>query len=158
LAVHTAEPGLVVGARRNSPLVVGRGDGESFLASDVAAFIAHTREAIELAQDQVVAISGDAIEITGFDGVPAPGKDYHIDWDATAAEKGGHDYFMLKEIAEQPRAIADTLRGRLTSAGEITLDEVRLTDQDLRDVDKVFIVACGTAYHSGLVAKYAIEH
>jgi glucosamine--fructose-6-phosphate aminotransferase (isomerizing) len=86
------------------------------------------------------------------------GKGYHIDWDASAAEKGGYDYFMLKEIAEQPQAVADTLRGRLTEAGEIMLDEVRLTDQDLRDVDKIFIVACGTAYHAGMVAKYAIEH
>ncbi|HEV7900041.1 MAG TPA: glutamine--fructose-6-phosphate transaminase (isomerizing), partial [Planosporangium sp.] len=85
-------------------------------------------------------------------------RDYHIDWDAAAAEKGGYDYFMLKEIAEQPQAIADTLRGRLAETGEITLDEVRLTDQDLRDADKIFIVACGTSYHAGMVAKYAIEH
>jgi glucosamine--fructose-6-phosphate aminotransferase (isomerizing) len=158
LAVDSAAPGAVVGARRNSPLVVGRGAGEYYLASDVSAFIEHTREAIELGQDQVVLIMADRVEITDFDGQPAAGKDFHIDWDASAAEKGGYDYFMLKEIAEQPKAVADTLRGRLTAAGEILLDEVRLTDQDLRDVDKVFIVACGTAYHSGLVAKYAIEH
>ncbi len=158
LAVHRDEPDLVVGARRNSPLVVGRGDGEHFLASDVAAFIAHTREAVELGQDQVVAITPKGIEITDFAGAPAPTREYHVDWDASAAEKGGYDYFMLKEIAEQPKAVADTLRGRLTEAGEITLDEVRLSDQDLRDVDKIFIVACGTAYHAGMVAKYAIEH
>src|SRR4051794_23012150 len=158
LAVDVHAPGAVVGARRNSPLVVGRGDGENYLASDVSAFIEHTREAVELGQDQVVLISGAGIEITDFDGCPAEGRDYHIDWDSRAAEKGGYDYFMLKEIAEQPQAIADTLRGRLAETGEITLDEVRLTDQDLRDVDKIFIVACGTAYHSGLVAKYAIEH
>jgi glucosamine--fructose-6-phosphate aminotransferase (isomerizing) len=158
LAVDSAAPGAVVGARRNSPLVVGRGAGENYLASDVSAFIEHTREAIELGQDQVVLIRADRVEITDFDGMPAAGKDFHVDWDASAAEKGGYDYFMLKEIAEQPKAVADTLRGRLTEAGDIVLDEVRLTDQDLRDVDKVFIVACGTAYHSGLVAKYAIEH
>ncbi len=158
LAVHRDEPDLVVGARRNSPLVVGRGDGEYFLASDVSAFIAHTREAVELGQDQVVAITPKGVEITDFTGAPAPTREYHVDWDASAAEKGGYDYFMLKEIAEQPRAVADTLRGRLTEAGEITLDEVRLSDQDLRDVDKIFIVACGTAYHAGMVAKYAIEH
>jgi glucosamine--fructose-6-phosphate aminotransferase (isomerizing) len=158
LAVDARAPGAVVGARRNSPLVVGRGTGENYLASDVAAFIEHTRDAIELGQDQVVLITADAVEITDFDGGEAAGKDFHIDWDASAAEKGGYDYFMLKEIAEQPRAVADTLRGRLTAAGEIMLDEVRLSDQDLRDVDKVFIVACGTAYHAGLVAKYAIEH
>jgi glucosamine--fructose-6-phosphate aminotransferase (isomerizing) len=158
LAVDVQAPGAVVGARRNSPLVVGRGDGENYLASDVSAFIEHTREAVELGQDQVVLITGAGIEITDFDGNPAEGRDYHIDWDSRAAEKGGYDYFMLKEIAEQPQAIADTLRGRLAETGEITLDEVRLTDQDLRDVDKVFIVACGTAYHAGMVAKYAIEH
>ena len=133
--------------------------GENFLASDVSAFIEHTREAVELGQDQVVLITADAIEITDFDGKPAEGKDFHVDWDASAAEKGGYDYFMLKEIAEQPRAVADTLRGRLERApASSMLDEMRLTDQDLRDVDKIFIVACGTAYHAGLVAKYAIEH
>jgi glucosamine--fructose-6-phosphate aminotransferase (isomerizing) len=158
LAVDATAPGVVVGARRDSPLVVGRGDGENYLASDVSAFIAHTREAVELGQDQVVTITADAIEITDFDGVPAEGRRYHIDWDATAAEKGGYDYFMLKEIAEQPRAVADTLRGRFTETDGIALDEVRLSDQDLRDVDKIFVVACGTAYHAGLVAKYAIEH
>jgi glucosamine--fructose-6-phosphate aminotransferase (isomerizing) len=158
LAVDAGVPGAVVAARRNSPLVVGRGDGENFLASDVSAFIEHTREAIELGQDQVVLITPETIEITGFDGSPAEGKQYHIDWDSSAAEKGGYDYFMLKEIAEQPQAIADTLLGRLSERGDIVLDEVRLTDQDLRDVDKVFIIACGTSYHAGMVAKYAIEH
>jgi glucosamine--fructose-6-phosphate aminotransferase (isomerizing) len=158
LAVDVQIPDAVVGARRNSPLVVGRGDGENYLASDVSAFIEHTREAVELGQDQVVLITPQGIEITDFNGQTALGKDFHIDWDASAAEKGGYDYFMLKEIAEQPQAIADTLLGRLSDRGEIVLDEVRLTDQDLRDVDKVFIIACGTAYHSGMVAKYAIEH
>jgi glucosamine--fructose-6-phosphate aminotransferase (isomerizing) len=158
LAVDVQVPDAVVAARRNSPLVVGRGDGENFLASDVSAFIEHTREAVELGQDQVVLITSSGIEITDFLGEPATGKEFHIDWDASAAEKGGYDYFMLKEIAEQPQAIADTLLGRLSERGDIVLDEVRLTDQDLRDVDKVFIIACGTAYHSGMVAKYAIEH
>jgi glutamine---fructose-6-phosphate transaminase (isomerizing) len=158
LAVDVEVPDAVVAARRNSPLVVGRGTGENFLASDVSAFIEHTREAVELGQDQVVLITSAGIEITDFAGAPATGKEFHIDWDASAAEKGGYDYFMLKEIAEQPQAIADTLLGRLSERGEIVLDEVRLTDQDLRDVDKVFIIACGTAYHAGMVAKYAIEH
>ena len=158
LATDLLVSGAVVAARRNSPLVVGRGVGENFLASDVSAFIEHTRDAIELGQDQVVLITPDAIEITDFFGELAKGKEFHIDWDASAAEKGGYDYFMLKEIAEQPQAIADTLLGRLSERGDIVLDEVRLTDQDLRDVDKVFIIACGTAYHAGMVAKYAIEH
>ncbi|MFL6072928.1 MAG: glutamine--fructose-6-phosphate transaminase (isomerizing) [Mycobacteriales bacterium] len=158
VAVHADEPGTVVGARRNSPLVAGIGDGEYFLASDVAAFIAHTRNAVELGQDQIVTLRRDGLTVTDFDGEPVEPRPYTVDWDASAAEKGGYDWFMLKEIAEQPTAVADTLLGRLGEHGEILLDEVRLTDQDLRDADKVFIVACGTAYHSGLVAKYAIEH
>jgi glucosamine--fructose-6-phosphate aminotransferase (isomerizing) len=158
VAVHRESPDVVVGARRNSPLVVGLGDGENFLGSDVAAFIAHTRDAVELGQDQVVELRRDSWTVTNFDGTPAEVNEFHVDWDASAAEKGGYDYFMLKEIAEQPQAIADTLRGRLGATGDILLDEVRLSDQDLRDVDKVFVIACGTAFHSALLAKYAIEH
>ena len=158
LAVHTAEPHRVVGARRDSPLVAGRGDGENWLASDVTAFIAHTRSAVELGQDQVVEITPDTLEITGFDGSPATGRYYHVDWDAAAAEKGGHTYFMDKEIEEQPAAVADTLLGRLDAAGRLHLDELRIDEADLRRVDKVFVVACGTAYNAGMIAKYAIEH
>ncbi|RZU17092.1 glutamine--fructose-6-phosphate transaminase (isomerizing) [Streptomyces sp. BK239] len=158
VAVHADEPDLVVGARRNSPLVVGVGDGEAFLASDVAAFIAHTRSAIELGQDQVVELRRDAVTVTGFDGRPAEVRPYHVDWDASAAEKGGYDYFMLKEIAEQPKAVADTLLGRVDASGSLTLDEVRIPAGVLREVDKVVVVACGTAFHAGLIAKYAIEH
>ena len=117
VAVAASDPDTVVGARRNSPLVVGRGQGENFLASDVSAFIAHTREAIELGQDQVVAIRREGVEVTDFDGGPADIREYHVDWDASAAEKGGYDHFMLKEIAEQPRAVADTLLGRLSADG-----------------------------------------
>jgi glucosamine--fructose-6-phosphate aminotransferase (isomerizing) len=158
VAVHADEPDVVVGARRNSPLVVGVGEGEAFLASDVAAFIAHTRSAIELGQDQVVELRRDGVTVTGFDGRPADVQPYHVDWDASAAEKGGYDYFMLKEIAEQPKAVADTLLGRIDAAGSLTLDEVRISDAELREVDKVVIVACGTAFHAGMIAKYAIEH
>ncbi|MEU6387163.1 glutamine--fructose-6-phosphate transaminase (isomerizing) [Streptomyces bauhiniae] len=158
VAVHADEPDVVVGARRNSPLVVGVGEGETFLASDVAAFIAHTREAIELGQDQVVELRRDGVTVTGFDGSPAEVRAYHVDWDASAAEKGGYDYFMLKEIAEQPKAVADTLLGRIDPAGSLTLDEVRIGAAELREVDKVVIVACGTAFHAGMIAKYAIEH
>ena len=96
--------------------------------------------------------------VTDFAGAPLPTREYHVDWDASAAEKDGYDYFMLKEIAEQPKAVADTLLGRLTADGELVLDEMRLADQDLRDTDKIVIIACGTAFHAGLVAKYAIEH
>ncbi|MFG2816499.1 glutamine--fructose-6-phosphate transaminase (isomerizing) [Streptomyces sp. NPDC048410] len=158
VAVHADEPDVVVGARRNSPLVVGVGEGEAFLASDVAAFIAHTREAIELGQDQVVELRREGVTVTGFDGSPAETRAYHVDWDASAAEKGGYDYFMLKEIAEQPKAVADTLLGRIDPSGSLTLDEVRIGAAELREVDKVVIVACGTAFHAGMIAKYAIEH
>jgi glucosamine--fructose-6-phosphate aminotransferase (isomerizing) len=158
VAVHADAPDVVVGARRNSPLVVGRGEGENFLASDVAAFIAHTREAIELGQDQVVELRREGVTVTNFDGTPAEVREYHVDWDASAAEKGGYDYFMLKEIAEQPKAVADTLLGRIGTDGRLTLDELRIPDQVLREVDKVVIVACGTAFHAGMIAKYAIEH
>ncbi|MFB8269135.1 MULTISPECIES: glutamine--fructose-6-phosphate transaminase (isomerizing) [unclassified Streptomyces] len=162
VAVHADEPDVVVGARRNSPLVVGVGEDEAFLASDVAAFIAHTRSAIELGQDQVVELrrdgAGDGVTVTDFDGRPAEVRSYHVDWDASAAEKGGYDYFMLKEIAEQPKAVADTLLGRIGVDGALTLDELRIPTAVLKEVDKVVIVACGTAFHSGLIAKYAIEH
>ncbi len=158
VAVHADQPDVVVGARRNSPLVVGVGEGENFLASDVSAFIAHTRSAIELGQDQVVELSRDGVTVTDFEGAPAEVRAFHVDWDASAAEKGGYDHFMLKEIAEQPKAVADTLLGRIDANGRLTLDEVRIPDAVLREADKVVIVACGTAFHAGLIAKYAIEH
>ncbi len=157
VAVSSADPDKVVAARRNSPLVVGLGAGENFLGSDVAAFIEHTREALELGQDQVVTITRDDVDVTDFAGNPVDGRRFHVDWDIVAAEKAGYDYFMLKEIAEQPRAVADTLLGRF-SGGRLSLDEMRLSDDELRAVDKIIIVACGTAFHAGLVAKYAIEH
>ncbi|GAB3311101.1 glutamine--fructose-6-phosphate transaminase (isomerizing) [Geodermatophilus aquaeductus] len=159
VAAHADQPDTLVASRRNSPLVVGVGDGEYFLGSDVAAFIAHTREARELGQDQVVEIDRTrGLTVTDFDGAPAEPVAYTVDWDAAAAEKGGHDWFMLKEIAEQPQAVADTLLGRLGDDGELLLDEVRLSDQELRDIDKIFVVSCGTSFHAGLIAKYAIEH
>nr|WP_271214128.1 glutamine--fructose-6-phosphate transaminase (isomerizing) [Rhodococcus wratislaviensis]GLK41492.1 glutamine--fructose-6-phosphate aminotransferase [isomerizing] [Rhodococcus wratislaviensis] len=154
---HSDHPDTIVAARRSTPLVIGVGEGETFLGSDVAAFIEHTRDAVELGQDQVVVITADGYSILNFDGSEAQGRPFRIDWDLAAAEKGGHDYFMLKEIEEQPAAVADTLLGHFQD-GKIVLDEQRLSDQELRDVDKVFVVACGSAYHSGLLAKYAIEH
>ncbi|XVS63897.1 glutamine--fructose-6-phosphate transaminase (isomerizing) [Actinosynnema sp. CA-299493] len=157
VVTHADHPDVVVAARRSSPLVVGVGEGETFVASDVSAFIEHTREAVELGQDQVVVIDRDGYRVTDFDGGAAHAKPFTVNWDLSAAEKGGHEYFMLKEIEEQPEALANTLRGHFRD-GRIVLDEQRLSDQDLRDVDKVFVVACGSAYHSGLVAKYAIEH
>ena len=158
VAVDVRDPEVVVGARRNSPLVVGLGQGENFLASDVAAFISHTRDAIELGQDQVAEVRPDQVTVTNFDGSPAQVRHYHVDWDVSAAEKAGFEYFMLKEIAEQPKAVADAMLGRAEESGRLRLDEMRLTDDELREIEKIIIVACGTAFHAGLLAKYAIEH
>src|SRR3954470_7759403 len=158
LAVHADRPGVVVGARRNSPLVVGVGEGANYLGSDVAAFIGHTRNAIELGQDEVVTITPTSVEITDFSGTPVDGKHYHVDWDAAAAEKGGYPSFMAKEINEQPHAVADTLLGRSDQHGRLVLDELRIDEVVLRSVDKIVVVACGTAAYAGQVAKYAIEH
>ncbi|CAN5652514.1 glutamine--fructose-6-phosphate transaminase (isomerizing) [soil metagenome] len=158
VAIDAEDPDRVVAARRNSPLVVGIGDGENFLASDVAAFIEHTRDALELGQDQVVTITREGVEVTDFEGRPAEAKAYHVDWDLSAAEKGGYDWFMRKEIHEQPRAIADSMLGRHDENGDLTLDELRISEEELRSVDKIIIVGCGTAFYAGMVAKYAIEH
>ncbi len=158
VAVDAEDPDRVVAARRNSPLVVGVGEGENFLGSDVAAFIEHTREALELGQDQVVTITRDGVSVTDFAGREVEAKAYHVDWDLSAAEKDGHDWFMRKEIFEQPHAVADSLLGRRTRTGELQLDEMRLSDQELRDIDKIIIIAAGTSFYAGMVAKYAIEH
>lgn len=157
LAIHSDAPEIIVGVRRNSPLVVGLGDGENFLASDVAAFIDYTKHAVELGQDEVVTITPFGIEITDLDGKVLKPKEYAITWDASAAQKGGYQHFMLKEIFEQPKAVADTLLGRLGKNNEILLDELHLTKDEVRSLKKIVVLACGTAYHAGMVAKYAIE-
>ena len=158
VVVHSQTPDVVVAARRNSPLVVGRGVGENFLASDVSAFIAFTRNAIELGQDQVVEITPDSITVTDFHGQSVAVNEYEVTWDSAAAEKGGYDLFMLKEIAEQPKAIADTLLGRIDATGKVSLEGINLSHDELKAIDKIIITACGTAYHAGMIAKYAIEH
>ena len=158
LAVHADRPGVVVGARRNSPLVVGLGDGENFLGSDVSAFIAHTRDALELGQDQVVTITPDGVVVTDFFGTAVTPRRFTVDWDAAAAEKGGFRSFMDKEIHDQPKAVADTLLGRTDPSGRLVLDDLRIDEGVLRAVDKIVVVACGTAANAGHVAKYAIEH
>ncbi|HKX65672.1 MAG TPA: glutamine--fructose-6-phosphate transaminase (isomerizing) [Intrasporangium sp.] len=158
LAIHADQPGVVVGARRNSPLVVGLGDGANYLGSDVAAFIGHTRHALELAQDQIVTITPDGATVIGFDGSSAQGKAYEVTWDAAAAEKGGYATFMEKEINEQPHAVRDTLFGRTDPDGRLVLDELRISEEQLKAVDRITIVACGTAAYAGMTAKYAIEH
>lgn len=154
LALSASDPDVVVGARRNSPLVVGQGVGENFLASDVAAFIAHTREALELGQDQCVELRAESILVTDFDGNEIEPRAFTVDWDSDAAEKGGYDLFMLKEIAEQPRAVADTLAERVKPSGQLVLNELAEVQSRLSEFNQVVFLACGTAYHAGLVAKY----
>jgi glucosamine--fructose-6-phosphate aminotransferase (isomerizing) len=157
LAIHGDAPEVVVGVRRNSPLVVGLGKGENFMASDVAAFIDYTKRAIELGQDEVVTITPDSVLITDLDGKAIKPAEYVISWDASAAQKGGFTHFMLKEIFEQPKAVADTLIGRLSDNKQIVLDELRMSADEIRALKKITVIACGTAYHAGMVAKYAIE-
>jgi glutamine---fructose-6-phosphate transaminase (isomerizing) len=152
LAIHSDEPGRIVGARRNSPLVVGVGDGENFLASDVSAFITYTKRALELGQDEIADITADSIVITDLTGKILKHNEYEITWDASAAERGGFDHFMLKEIFEQPKAIADTLLGRING-----LDATATSGISFEGIEKVVIIACGTAFNAGLVGKYAIE-
>ena len=152
LAIHSDEPGRIVGARRNSPLVVGIGNGENFLASDVSAFISYTKRALELGQDEVADITAETIVITDLAGNVMNQNEYEISWDASAAERGGFEHFMLKEIFEQPKAIADTLLGRIKGFNSEILKGI-----DLDGIEKVVIVACGTAFNAGLVGKYAIE-
>ncbi len=158
LAVHADQPDTVVGARHDSPLVVGLGEGENFLGSDVAAFIAYTREALELDQDQIVTITADKVSVIDFAGEPVEPRRFTVDWDAEAAEKGGFASFMDKEIHDQPQAVGDTLLGRTDIDGRLILDDLRIDEAVLRSVDKIIVIACGTAAYAGHVAKYAIEH
>ena len=158
LAIHADHPDRVVATRRNSPLVIGLGENENFLGSDVSAFIDYTKEAVEMGQDQIVTITGTDYSIIDFEGNPAEGKPFHIEWDAAAAEKGGFNSFMEKEIHEQPAAVEQTLMGRLDENGNLTLDELNIDDSVLRTIDKIIVVACGTAAYAGQVARYAIEH
>ena len=159
IATDCRQPDIVVGARHDSPLVVGLGDGENFLGSDVAAFVAYTNRALEVDQDQAVCVSAGSVVVTDFFGnVVEDPKTYTVDWDASAAEKGGWDSFMDKEIHEDPAAVQRTLLGRLDAHGDLNLDEVRIDEHDFKAIDKIIVIACGTASYAGLVAKYAIEH
>lgn len=156
LAMHQDHPGLVVGARRNSPLVIGLGEGENFLGSDVAAFVEHTRKALAIGQDQIVSITPDAVTVTDFAGTPVEAEPFDISWDAAAAEKGGWSSFMAKEVAEQPEAVANTIRGRI-QGDQVVIPELDGLDELFTGITRVIITACGTASYAALVGKYAIE-
>ena len=156
LVLHQDQPGVVVGARRNSPLVIGLGVGENFLGSDVAAFVEHTRRAVAIGQDQIVTITADAVSVTDFDGVPVEAEEFEVTWDASAAEKGGWSSFMAKEISEEPDAIAKTLLGRVVDGG-VKLSELDGLDDVLRGIDRIVILGCGTAAYSAMLGEYAIE-
>ena len=158
LAIHAEQADRIVAARRDSPLVIGLGEGENFLGSDVSGFIDYTKSAVEMDNDQVVTITADEVEITDYAGNPAQGKPFEIKWDAAAAEKGGFDSFMEKEIHDQPSAVRDTLLGRFDEQGQLTLDDLRIDETVLKCIDKIIVIACGTAAYAGDVARYAIEH
>ena len=158
LVVHEDQPDVVLAARRNAPLVIGLGDGENFLGSDVAAFVEHTKRAISVGQDEIVVLRSNSVEIMGFDGSPVTSEEFTVDWDASAASKGGWPSFMAKEIADQPTAVADTLMGRVDSEGRVTIPEMDgLSAEDIKNIDRIIIVACGTASYAGDIAKYGIE-
>jgi glucosamine--fructose-6-phosphate aminotransferase (isomerizing) len=156
LAMHQDHPGLVVGARRNSPLVIGLGEGENFLGSDVAAFVEHTRNALAIGQDQIVSITPDAVAVTDFEGNSVEPESFEVSWDSAAAEKGGWSSFMAKEVAEQPEAVANTIRGRIQD-GQVVIPELDGLDELFIGINRVIITACGTASYAALVGKYAIE-
>ncbi|QCR44672.1 glutamine--fructose-6-phosphate transaminase (isomerizing) [Curtobacterium sp. SGAir0471] len=156
LVVHADQPGVVVGARRNSPLVVGLGEGENFMGSDVAAFVAYTQRALAIGQDEIATIRPDGVEVVHFDGSPASPEEFEVSWDASAADKGGWSSFMAKEISEEPEAVAKTILGRVHD-GAVTLTDLDPIAERLQQVDRVIVIACGTAAYAGILGKYAIE-
>ncbi len=155
--VSVEEPELLVAARRNTPLVLGRSDGASLLASDIPALLGRTEQLFVLADDQVAELRPGSIRVTSLAGAELDPPALSVDWDLAAAQKGGFEDFMSKEMREQPRAVADTLLDRWTPDGSLTLDELCMTEDELAQLTRVYLVACGSSYHAGLVAKFAIE-
>ena len=156
LAMHQDQPGLVVGARRNSPLVIGLGEGENFLGSDVAAFVEHTRNALAIGQDEIVAITPEGVTITDFDGNAVEASPFEVVWDASAAEKGGWSSFMAKEVSEEPEAVANTIRGRVHD-GQVVIPELDGLDELFAGIQRIIVIACGTAAYAAQTGAYAIE-
>jgi glutamine---fructose-6-phosphate transaminase (isomerizing) len=157
VAMHADEPQRLIGARKECPLVAGVGEGETFLASAIPAFLADTRTAMPIENGEIVEIEADAVRITDTEGTPIERGTEEVTWDADAAEKAGYETFMLKEIHEQADAVAETITDRLPGTEGVDLSDVELSDEFLRDVGRIVIVACGTSYHAGLVGRYAIE-
>ena len=151
------EPDKIIAVRKDSPLIVGLGEDESFIASDIPAVLNHTRDVYLLEDKEFVILTKDGVELRNEDGEKIEKEVYHVTWNVDAAEKGGYEDFMLKEIHEQPKAVRDTLAGKIALGKEITLDNVKFTKEELENFDKVYIVACGTAYHAGVVGKTVIE-
>jgi glucosamine--fructose-6-phosphate aminotransferase (isomerizing) len=155
--LHADHPGTIVAARQDSPLIIGVGAGENLVASDIPAVLKHTREVLVLQDGEVATLDATSVRVVDRDGAPVEPERLHVEWDLDAAEKGGFEDFMLKEIHEQPRALRETLRGRVGDDGRIQLSELEMTDEQVRAIDRIFITACGTSYHAGLVAKTLIE-
>lgn len=156
--VSSREPDKIIAVKKDNPLIVGLGEGENFIASDVPAILAHTRDVYFLNDEEIVILTRDKVQVLTKEGLPVKKEVFHVTWDAQAAEKGGYEHFMLKEIHEQPKAIRDTMTSRIMQdTDDIKLDNITLTAEDFKNIDRIFIVACGTAYHAGIVGKYAIE-
>jgi glutamine---fructose-6-phosphate transaminase (isomerizing) len=157
VAMHADHPDLLVGARQECPLIVGIGDHEAFLASAIPAFLAETRQVLLIESGEIVTVSGDGVRITDAAGEPIARETEEVTWDEDAAEKGGHPTFMMKEIHEQPDAVAETIADRLAEGDRVDLGDVGLDEDFARSLRRIVIVACGTSYHAGLVGRYAIE-
>ncbi len=156
--VSNNEPDKIIAVKKDNPLIVGLGKGENFIASDVPAILAHTRDVYFLNDEEIVVLTKNKVQVLTKEGLPVDKEVFHVTWDAQAAEKGGYEHFMIKEIHEQPKAIRDTMTSRIMhDTDDIKLDNISLTAEDLKNIDKIFIVACGTAYHAGMVGKYVIE-
>ncbi len=157
VAMHTKAPGVLAGARKETPLIVGIGEDENYIASAIPAFMAHTREVLTIENGEIVTLDADGVTITDEHGSPVEREPETVTWDEEAAEKGGYDTFMMKEIHEQPEAIAETILDRLPHDDGVDLSDMGLSDEYLLKIKRIVIVACGTSYHAGLIGRYAIE-